>query len=287
MAQKPFFSVVVPTYNRADFLKIAIESVLTQTFKNYELLIVDDGSIDNTAENIKSQVSNSKIQTKIKYFYQKNRGPAAARNKGIKNSNGEFICFLDSDDRWTKDKLNITFDYTKKHPDCKIFHSEEIWYRNGCLLTPRIKHKKPSGNVFTQALKLCCLGISTAAIHASVFKSLGGFDEYFPACEDYEFWLRASLKYQVTLIPEYLTIKEGGHRDQQSKKYEAMDIFRIQALKKFLERETLPPEKYNAAYNELKLKCLIYIQGALKRQKPHQVKKYQEIVNNLNPDGKF
>ncbi|MFA7677572.1 MAG: glycosyltransferase [Candidatus Omnitrophota bacterium] len=285
--KNPFFSIVIPTYNRAGFLKIAVESVLAQTFKDYELLIVDDGSTDNTAESITLQTASNKLQNKIKYFYQKNQGPAAARNKGIENSKGKFICFLDSDDRWRKDKLDITFRYIKEHSGYKVFHSQEIWYRNGRLLTLRVKHKKPSGNVFAQALKLCCISISTAAIHKSVFADIGNFDESFSTCEDYEFWLRVSLKYPVILMPDYLTIKEGGHNGQQSEKYEAMDTFRIRALKKILEKETLTLENYIAAYSELKSKCHIYIQGALRRKKPFQADKYRKIINELVPDGKF
>src|SRR3972149_7654217 len=95
----PRISVIIPTYNRANFLTEAINSVLSQTYRNFELIVVNDGSQDNTEEILKKYVG------KIKYFYQENNGVSSARNKGIDNSEGEFLCFLVSDDFWEKRKL--------------------------------------------------------------------------------------------------------------------------------------------------------------------------------------
>jgi len=271
----PFFSVIIPTYDRADFLKIAALSVLSQSFKGYELLIVDDGSTDNTLETVKSL--NNK---KIRYFYQKNQGVSSARNKGIKEAKGKFLVFLDSDDRFRREKLEITYKYIKEYPGYKVFHTEEIWYRNTQLLSPKIHHKKPHGFVFSQALKLCCIGPSTAAIKKDIFEEIGGFDESMPACEDYDFWLRVTSKYPVFLIPEYLTIKQGGHSSQQSKKYPAMDKFRIYALQKLIKSGQLNEECRNLACNELKNKCSIYIKGAQKRKKTKEVIYYKNLLNS-------
>ncbi len=229
---KPFFSVIIPTYNRSRFLNLSLNSVTSQTFPDYELLVIDDGSTDST----KKLLQNYK-NSKLSYYYQKNKGPAAARNCGIKKAKGKFICFLDSDDRFRKDKLEVAYRHIKKNPRYKIFHSEEIWYRNGKLLAQKKQHKKPTGFIFENAAKFCSVSISTAAIKRSLFKKIGLFDRNLLACEDYDFWLRATLKYPVYLIPEFLTIKEGGHEDQQSKKYPAMDKFRIYALEKILQNE--------------------------------------------------
>jgi len=253
----PLFSVIIPTYNRRDFFKIALESVLKQTFSDYEIIVVDDGSTDNTKE-IVDQANSEKIH----YFYQENQGPAAARNKGIKQAKGEFISFLDSDDRFCKQKLEVADQYIKKQPDYQIFHTEEIWYRNGRLLAQKKHHQKPSGLVFEQTTKLCCISPSTTVIRKNVFKTIGYFDENLLACEDYDFWLRVSSQYPVFLIPEYLTIKEGGHPDQQSKKYPAMDRFRIYALEKILKELPEESDDYRLAWLELRRKCLIYIKGA-------------------------
>ncbi|MEM7816870.1 MAG: glycosyltransferase family 2 protein, partial [Candidatus Aenigmatarchaeota archaeon] len=110
---------------------------------------------------------------------------------------------------------------------------------------------------------------------------VGLFDENLPVCEDYDFWLRTTSKFEVFLIPQYLTIKEGGHFDQQSKKFPAMDKFRIYSLKKILESGLLEKENYGIAFEELKNKCYIYIKGALKRNKNEEVEYYKNIIEEL------
>jgi len=271
--KNPFFSVIIPTYNRKDFLKVAIDSVLCQTFENFELIIVDDGSTDGT-ENL---VTNYK-DIRINYIHQKHKGVSSARNKGITNAQGKFISFLDSDDRFRKEKLETTSRYIKKYPQYKIFHTEEIWYRNGKLLPQKIYHKKPLGLIFKNAVKLCCISPSTAVIKKDIFSQVGLFDEKLPACEDYEFWLRVTSQFPVFLIPEYLTVKEGGHPGQQSKKYPAMDKFRIYALKKILESGRLNKSNYAAALEEFRNKCSVYIKGAIKRGKIKEVALYKQLI---------
>ena len=124
-------SVIIPTFNRASLLKKAIESVLSQTYKDFELIVIDDGSSDETPSLISSYASS------IKYIKQNNKGPAGARNVGIKNSSGEFVAFLDSDDWWDKEKLQIQIDKMRKNPKYLISHTKEVWYRNGRLLNQK------------------------------------------------------------------------------------------------------------------------------------------------------
>jgi len=275
---KPFFSVVIPAYNRKDFLLIAVESVLQQTFSDYELIVIDDGSTDGT----KQAMSASREHKKIKYIWQPHSGVSAARNHGLIEAQADFICFLDSDDRFRRDKLQITHSYIKKYQRYKIFHTEEIWYRSGRLLSQKIYHKKPQGWIFKQALKLCCISPSAVTIARAVFEEIGNFDTKLPACEDYDFWLRVALKFPVFLIPEALTIKEGGHIDQQSKKYPAMDTFRIYALEKLLKSQSLSQDQYALTVETLREKCAIYIQGALKRGKTAEIKEYQELLRKFS-----
>ncbi len=277
--QKPFFSVIIPTYNRRLFLKIALSSVLAQTFDDYEVVIVDDGSTDKTGEMVENLAATvrSKAQ-KIRYFYQQNKGPSAARNLGIKHARGSFICFLDSDDRYREDKLKITCEYIKKYPQYKIFHTEEIWYKYGTLLPQKIYHKKPNGSVFENSVKMCCIGMSTSVVQKDIFTEIGLFDEKLPACEDYDFWLRVTSRHRVCLIPVCLTIKEGGHPGQLSFKYAAMDTFRIYALKKIIESNELSGGNLKIAADELKRKCEIFINGALKRKKLEEAKRYQLLM---------
>lgn len=270
---KFFFSIVIPSYNREKFLAIALNSVLNQSFSDYEVIIVDDGSTDNTKETIKKF-----CHEKIKYYYQKNQGPAAARNLGVKKSSGKYICFLDSDDRFRKDKLLISFQEIIKNPKFKVFHTQEIWYKNKKILPQKKYHKKPSGFIFKLALRQCSISISTAIIKRDLFNDIGFFDQKMLACEDYDFWIRASLKYPVYLINQPLTLKEGGHNSQQSKKYPHLDTFRIYSLEKILETCKLSFGQKKEILFCLKNYCLIYLNGAKKRNKTKEVKKYQKIL---------
>ena len=266
----PFFSVIIPTFNRCAFLKIAVESVLSQSFDDFEIVICDDGSHDNTAGTITAF-----NEQRIRYFRQENKGVSAARNAALKISRGEFIAFLDSDDRFRHDKLKITQSHIQNNPQYKIFHSQEIWYRAGSYLAQKKAHIKPHGNIFAAAAKICSVSISTAVIHKSVFKKSGIFDETMPACEDYDFWLRAANLYEVFLIDEFLTIKEGGHPSQQSHKYPAMDRFRIYALEKAINSGKLSAENLKIANDELAVKKEIFSKGAEKRK---NIRKLQEAI---------
>lgn len=272
MNAQTFFSAIIPSYNRKDFLKTAVSSVLAQTYPNFELIVLDDGSTDGTKEMISSFKDN-----RIIYLYQSNKGVAAARNSAFKIAKGEFLAFLDSDDRWASGKLERLLEYIKKYPDIKIFHTEEIWYRKGKLLAQKEKHKKPSGFVYKNALALCCIGISTAAVKRDVFADIGLFDETLPACEDYDFWLRATAKYEIKLIPENLTIKDGGRPDQLSRSVWGLDRFRIKALEKMLIIGTLTAEQHKWTLEELSKKCAIFAAGCEKRGKLEEASFYKNL----------
>ena len=273
----PFFSVVIPTYNRAGFLEAAIESVLDQSFCDFELIVIDDGSTDQTEQLVRDFKDKRLI-----YVRQTQGGVSAARNAGIQHSGGRFICFLDSDDRFKNSKLEIARRYIQDFPEIMIFHTEELWYRYGKILNQKKIHKKPEGNVFVNALKLCCIGMSTTVVRRDLFDKIGDFDENFQACEDYELWLRATALYPVKLIPEARTIKQGGHTDQLSKKFPAMDTLRIHAIEKLLSSDILNEQQRQQALQELKRKCLIYINGAKKRKKIKEAAHYQSVLEQYN-----
>lgn len=273
MNTQPFFSVIIPTFNRAPLLKIAVDSVLNQTFSSFELIIIDDGSCDNT----KDFISSCKDE-RIIYKNQTNSGVAHARNRGLERSKGDFIAFLDSDDRWLDTKLEKTCEYIKRFPLISIFHTEEIWYQGGKFLAHREKHKKPSGFVYENALPLCCISISTAVIKKDVFSDVGTFDESLEACEDYDFWLRATARYEVKLIPEELTIKDGGRPDQLSSSVWGLDRFRIKALDKMLLSGSLEESDRAATLKEFEKKCAIFAIGCEKRGKLEEVEYYKALA---------
>lgn len=267
------YSVIIPVYNRINFIKDSVSSVLNQTFRDFELIVVDDGSQDGTGKYLKG------IQSPfLKYIYQKNSGVSAARNVGLKESKGEYVAFLDSDDRWLLNKLEISDQTIRDNPDYKVFHTQEKWYLNGKFLNHKKYHGKPNGDVFKNCLKLCSISISTAVIQRDLIDEIGYFDESFQVCEDYDFWLRVSAVYKVYLIDKILTVKEGGHDDQLSRKYWGMDRFRIRSIQKLMETGLLDSEQMKCANAELKKKCSIYRNGCLKRDKIDEAVKYEKVA---------
>ncbi|RLD17738.1 MAG: glycosyltransferase family 2 protein [Caldiserica bacterium] len=263
-------SVIITTYNRKNFLKEAIESVLNQTYKEIEIIVVDDGSIDGTEEIVKKYP--------VKYFWQKNRGISSARNVGFKLSKGEYIAYLDSDDLWKKEKLEKEVNFLKENPQYPLCYTDEVWYRNGEFLNQKKKHKKYDGFIFEKCLPLCIISPSSALFRRWVLEKYK-FDEKLPVCEDYDLWLRITKDYPVGFIPEKLIIKRGGHPDQLSKKYPAMDRFRIYALKKLLKDRNLDKEKRKLVVEELKRKSKIVFKGALKRYNISRFLKYFYFYN--------
>ncbi|MEK6197698.1 MAG: glycosyltransferase [Desulfobacterales bacterium] len=252
-------SVIIPTYNRAQRLGKAIDSVLAQSHQDFELIVVDDGSEDNTDELIENYNSD------IVYIRQENSGAAAARNRGIEKARYNLLAFLDSDDWFAENKLKTQIQAMNRNPSCLISHTNEIWYRNGQILNQKLKHRKSSGDIFAQSLELCAVGMSTIMIHKEIFDRYGFFDEGYPCCEDYEFWLRISAEEKFLLVEEPLTSKDGGRDDQLSAIYRTgMDKFRIKAIMKTLASGRLTEEQTGIARRELERKCRIYGTGCIK-----------------------
>ncbi|MBI2167258.1 MAG: glycosyltransferase family 2 protein [Candidatus Omnitrophica bacterium] len=258
-------SVVIPAYNRAPLLGRALESVLTQKELPAEILIVDDGSTDETPAVVRKLAENHPA---VKYLYQPNRGPAAARNLGIRSSQSPFLAFLDSDDEWMPGKLQAQLRFFEENPDYLICQTEEIWIRNGRRVNPMKKHQKFGGEIFEKCLPLCIVSPSAVMMRREFFDQVGPFDESFPACEDYDLWLRASARFPIGLVEKPYVIKYGGHSDQRSRQFPVMDQFRIRALRKILDSGGLSEEQRTAAVLELKRKSEIVNRGALKRGKP-------------------
>jgi len=268
---RPAVSIIIPTYNRASWLAGAIDSVLNQAFQDFELIVVDDGSTDATREVIAG------YGDRIQYYFQPNRGPAAARNLGIKQAQADLICFLDSDDRWLKEKLSTQVDLMRNHPETKICYTDEIWIRRGVRVNQKKIHQKYSGWIYQKCLPLCIISPSSVMIRREVFDVVGLFDENFLVCEDYDLWLRVSHRFSITFIAQPLIIKYGGHDDQLSRRFWGMDRFRVQALEKMLADHSLSAEDRNATVRVLVQKCAILINGFSKRGKIAEANYYRSI----------
>lgn len=266
-------SVIIPTYNRANVLERAVQSVLLQQDCEFELIVVDDGSTDNTQEVLK----NYKDQGVVRVFKTENRGVSAARNYAVEQAKGGWIGFLDSDDEWLPNKLKLQVDYRQSNPKLKLIHGEEVWIRNGKRVNPMKKHTKKGGDVFADALKLCCISPSTVFIEKDFFQSLGGFREDFPVCEDYDLWLKVTSKHSVGFVETPIIKKYGGHGDQLSRKFKAMDYWRVMAIDQILQGD-LSLEKRKLARKELESKAQILLKGYRRHE---NLTRYDEIFKIL------
>jgi glycosyltransferase involved in cell wall biosynthesis len=258
-------TVIIPTFNRAQKVSRAISSVLGQTFTGFEVTVIDDGSVDGTADVLAGFKDRITIIS-----HSENRGVSAARNSGIKASQSTFVAFLDSDDYWLPEKLDAQVRYFTENPDAVACQPEEIWVRNGVRVNPWKKHIKPSGDIFERSLKLCVVSPSAVMIRRCIFDEVGLFDEDFPVCEDYDLWLRIGCRYPIHLIDRFLLVKEGGHPDQLSSMLKGMDRFRIRAMVKLLQEGCLNRDQTLAVHRELEKKCRIYGNGCIKRGKTEE-----------------
>lgn len=268
-------SVIIPTYNRLSFLTEAVESVLAQSCQFFELIIVDDGSTDETADFVR------KVAGNVRYLSQSNRGPSAARNRGIAAAKGRFITFLDSDDLWHPDKLGIQVDFMNAHPEAMVCYTDEIWIRRGVRVNPRQKHRKHSGWIFEHCLPLCIVSPSSVLMRRGFFETVGLFDEALPSCEDYDLWLRASLRFPFHFIGTKLITKRGGHADQLSARW-GLDVYRVQALQKLLEEDLLTSRQKELVRLKIREKCQILEQGFLKRGKHSEAQHFRDAWAALN-----
>jgi len=266
----PRVSVIVPTYNRGWILKDAIESVLAQTFQGIELIVVDDGSTDNTPEILRGYENLISLP-------QANRGVSAARNRGIAHAKGSLIAFLDSDDLWQPDKLAVQIEFFEKNPAVAICQTQEIWIRNGHRINPKNRHLKASGDFFERSLALCLVSPSAVMMRRQLFDEVGFFDENLPACEDYDLWLRIGARMPISLIDAPLVVKRGGHADQLSAG-KGLDKYRIRSLKNLIDSNVLSGRQKRAAIQMLDEKCSIYANGCRKRGKTEEMAFYHRLA---------
>lgn len=280
----PAVSIIIPTYNRPAFTKKAVGSVLAQTFRDFELIVVDDGSTDGTTEAVEGF-----SDERLRVHHMNNRGPGPARNAGIELASAQYIAFLDSDDAWVPEKLQRQLDAMNDRPEYTLSHTEEVWYKGTRLVKPQRVHRKREGDLFQWSLKLCSISMSTVIVKRELFAEVGTFDPGLEVCEDYDLWLRVTARHRVLLVDAPLTIKQGGHFDQQSGKYFGLDRFRIYAIEKLLDAEEgLSGEQRALAFEELERKCRIYGRGCMKYGKTEEGEHYLGLPEKYKPsrDGR-
>jgi glycosyltransferase involved in cell wall biosynthesis len=258
-------SVIIPTYNRSKLLIRAIKSVQAQTYCPKEIIVVDDGSTDDTIKQLKS--------LDVIVLQQKNSGVASARNTGIKHASGNYIAFLDSDDEWCKDKLQKQLLYHQQHHTILCSYTNETWIRNEKIVTLK-PHQKKEHPTFLNSLQQCKIGASTFMAHRTLFDKVGYFDTTFKACEDYDLWLRILLQYPIGFLDEPLVNKYAGHENQLSFTTALIDTYRIQALEKHL----------HTTYKKQILQTLIQkinilLKGAIKHNNKKIIQTYSQKLH--------
>lgn len=207
----PRVSIIIPTYNRADFLPESVGSVLAQTFRNFEILIVDDGSTDNTREILKSYLSD----VRIKYFYQENQGQSVARNLALKHARGEFICFLDSDNAWFPEKLSEQLSIMDSHPEIDIVYGDAVTIDEFGNEISRQNMKRYSGLIAKYMVKDNIVSMNTTMARYRCFVELGGMSGKRRVADDYDLWLRFSSRFVFHHEPRFWA-KYRVMRDQIS-----------------------------------------------------------------------
>jgi glycosyltransferase involved in cell wall biosynthesis len=241
--KEPKVSVIIPTYNRANYISECIESVLIQTFGDYEIIVVDDGSDDNTREVLETYAK------KINYFYQENSGPSCSRNKGILKAKGDFIAFLDSDDLWKPEKLEKSIPIIEGYEGVGIVFTNVVFQdfegniarvtEYDCLAQDEIKN---------QMMERTLIVTSSAIIRKSVVKDVGLFDESLTYGEDWDMFYRIVRKYQARIVKDKLTIyrssKDSMLANKEKREKLIYDTFRV------IERIYSYPENVGQAHKK-------------------------------------
>ena len=267
-----FVSVIIPTCNRGRVLGRAVESVLGQTWRDFELIVVDDGSTDNTAG-----VLAGFDDPRLTAMHQENKGVSAARNLGVARSSGGLIALLDSDDYWLPDKLERQVRFMAEG-GWDISQTDEIWIRGGVRVNPGRKHAKMAGWFLHRSLELCLISPSCVMFSRALWEELGPFDETLSACEDYALWLRVGVRYPVGLLPDRLTVKTGGHADQLSRKIIGLDLYRIYAMISLLQTMTLTREQRELVRTALRERVRLYAQGCIKRDRGEEAQRVWKLA---------
>ena len=225
--RKPTVSVVIPTYNRAALLREALESVFAQSFSDYEVIVVDDGSTDGTPRMIEQYAD------RVLYIWQENRGAAEARNRGTAAARGEWIAFLDSDDMWHREKLARCLERAGSEAEAAIiFHPMVEIDDAGRRVRGRSK-RAVEGRIVDELFAHCFVHTPTVVVRRKVLEEVGGFDSELTVCEDYQLWLRMALRHAFSMVAEPLALRRlHQKRLSKSTMYRNM-VLRAEMLERF------------------------------------------------------
>jgi len=194
----PRVSVVIPAYNAEAFIAEAIESVLEQTFRDFELIVVNDGSTDSTGEIIE------RYSERVRCIHQQNRGPSEARNRGIRETDSEFVAFLDADDTWRADKLQKQVATAQGEPELGLVYSDAVLIDQEGTPIGAFRRRPPRADALEYMLLYNPVVMSTAFVRRECFQRVGMFHPEPTGCEDWHMWIRIASAYKLAHIPEPL-----------------------------------------------------------------------------------
>lgn len=276
---KPLVSVIIPTYNRIEYISEAIESVLAQTYRNYEIIVVDDGSTLNVRKTLEP------YKNKIRYLYQDNKGLAAARNTGIKDSRGEYLTFLDDDDIFRPRKLEIQASILEKNTEIDLVYSDYYIFgtnnKNKSILSLSAGRNQPTYE-FAQSLFLNPnIATPSVMIRHKCFFDVGLFDEHLRAHEDGDMFLRIALNGKVK-FSRYISAKVRYHKNKMS--FDRVKIYKseIESAKKILTQNRTFRESLHSKATE-RMAELYYCLGT----ELFYIGKYKEAINNYKISKRF
>ena len=243
---QPMVSVVIPTFNRKKIIPRAIDSVLGQTYKNYEIIIVDDGSTDGTVDSIK-KLYNDKVHITL----QKNQGASSARNRGIKEASGKYIAFLDSDDEWVSSKLETQMAFLDQNPEIamicgRTYRADNIKKVNSYL------EREIIGSLFSTLYSHSFVSTPTVIAKKDILETLGGFDINYKSAEDFDLWLKITHDYQCAFFPDLVAIVNRG-RDNLSKDKITLHLHALDILEKHYDKSIIPRNVYKKAMSDSKI----------------------------------
>jgi len=195
-------SAVIPAYNCAAYIADAVKSVLSQTRPPTEVIVVDDGSTDATARALEP------FMDQICYVYQPNRGEPAARNRGVREATGQYIAFLDGDDLWLPNKLELQMQYFARNPECALVYTDMGTFHESGVVDASVKERfrmaLPSGKIFRPLFMKSLFGSGSVVLRKECIERVGFFDEDFLVGCDYEMWLRVARNFEVGVVDQPL-----------------------------------------------------------------------------------